>query len=330
MGIVKIEGRNLREALESAKDKVGESAVVISRKKGQGRVLLAVADAPPKSSMALLTMRQEARSLLSRDKITAGPNTAGIERCLRGRGASKALIERVCDAVSHKAADGAHPLDLAVEELATAFPIAGAKHVPGQTSILAFVGSAGAGKTTSLAKLAGHLVRSGRRVVMVSLDVNRVGAVEQIRALGKHVTCPTLAARDVLQVMSLLQGDKRPDVVLLDTSGISTADGEALRRLQTALAENNLQANLGVYLVAEITMRPVVLEEELDKLGQLPIHGCILTKADETRKPAPVLEFLARRNIGVGFVSAGRDLKQDLQRATGEIFANLMLKGRVL
>lgn len=330
MGIVKIEGRNLREALESAKDKVGESAVVISRKKGKGRVLLAVAEAPPKSSMALLSMRQEARSLLSRDKVTEGQNTAGIQRCLRGRGASKALIERVCEAVSRKSADGTHPLDLAVEELATIFPIAKAKHVPGQTSILAFVGSAGAGKTTSLAKLAGHLVRSGRKVVIVSLDVDRVGAVEQIRALGKHVTCPTLAARDVLQVLSLLQGQARPDVVLLDTSGCSDADGEELRRLQSALKEQQLQANLGVYLVAEITMRPVVLEEELERLGDLPLHGCILTKADETRKPAPVLEFLARRQIGVGFVSAGRDLQNDLQRATGDIFANLMLKGRVL
>ncbi|MCA9000994.1 MAG: hypothetical protein KDB61_03655 [Planctomycetes bacterium] len=330
MGIVKIEGRNLREALETAKDKVGESAVVISRKKGKGRVLLAVADAPPKSNTALLSMRQEARSLLSRDKIMNGTNTAAIERCLRGRGASKALIERVCEAVAPLVAEGTHPLDLAVDVLATSFPIAKAKHVPGQTSILAFVGSAGAGKTTSLAKLAGHLVRSGRKVVMVSLDTERVGALEQIRALGKEVVCPTLAARDVMQVLTLLQGQVQPDVILLDASGNSKQDGEALRRLQAGIAEYGFQANLGVYLVAEITMRPVVLEEELELLGELPVHGCILTKADETRKPAPVLEFLARRNIGVGFVSAGRNLQTDLQRASGEIFANLMLKGRVL
>ncbi len=330
MGIVKIEGRNLREALEAAKEKVGEAAVVISRKKTDGRVLLAVAEAPPKSSAALLNMRQEARSLLSRDKITQGPNTSGIERCLRSRGASKALVERVCDAVSHKSADGSHPLDLAVDELATAFPIAQAKIVPGQTSILAFVGAAGAGKTTSLAKLAGRLVRTGRKIVMISLDVHRVGAMEQIRALGKHVTCPTMAARDILQVQSLLQGEQRPDVILLDTSGRPEMDGEAIRRLQAALKESEFPANLATYLVAEMTTRPAVLEEEVAQLGELTIDGCIITKADETRKPAPVLEFLARRNIGIAFVSAGRDLQKDLLRASGDIFANLMLKGRVL
>ena len=330
MGVVKIEGRNLREALEVAKEQVGESAVVISRKKGKGRVLLAVAEAPPKNSTALLSMRQEARSLLSRDNAVQGPNTTGVERCLRSRGASRALIEKVCEAISKKAADGSHPLDLAVDELANAFPIAKAKFIAGQTSILAFVGSAGAGKTTSLAKLAGHLVRSGRKVVMVSLDVDRIGAVEQIRALGKHVTCPALAARDILQVLSLVQSNAKPDVILIDTAGIPEQDGQALRKLEQALKQHELQANLGVYLVAETTMRPSVLEEELAKLGELPMHGCIVTKADETRKPAPVLEFLARRGIGIAFVSAGRDLQKDLQRASGEIFANLMLKGRVL
>ncbi|MCP5022206.1 MAG: hypothetical protein GY930_10555 [bacterium] len=330
MGIVKIEGRTLREALEVAKEKVGDTAVVISRKKAEGRVLLAVADAPPKSPTALLSMRQEARSLLSRAKITQGANITSVERCLRSRGASKALIHRVCEAVSHKSTDGTHPLDLAVEELATAFPIAQAKIVPGQTSILAFVGAAGAGKTTSVAKLAGHLVRSGRKVVMISLDVHRVGAAEQIRALGQAVTCPTMAARDILQVTSLLQGEERPDVILLDTSGRPEVDGEALRRLQTVLDQGAESANLATYLVAETTTRSAVLEEELIQLGELAIDGCIVTKADETRKPAPVLEFLARHNIGVAFLSAGRDLQRDLLRASGEIFANLMLKGRVL
>ncbi len=330
MSVVKIEGRNLREALERAKAELGDGAVVISRRRGKSGVMLAVSEKPPKSPVALLGMRQEARSLLASRPKVGGVNTAPIERCLKSRGASPALVKRICSAVEAKhKEDGRHPLDLASAELAQLFPVAQGRHERGTTSIMAFVGASGAGKTTSLAKLAHRLVKSGRSVVMVTLDVYRVGAVEQVRALGKHVACSTHAARDILQIRSLLLSEKRPDVILLDSTGRPDQDGAALRKLQRALKGHEELARLSVYLVAEATMRPMALEEELVRLGPLPFEGCIVTKTDETRRPAPVLEYLAKKQLGIAFLCNGRDLQQDLYRAGAETFANLMLKGKV-
>ncbi|HRV80067.1 MAG TPA: hypothetical protein P5218_01465, partial [Planctomycetota bacterium] len=249
--------------------------------------------------------------------------------CLKSRGASAALIRRICKKVEGPQSQGDHPLDLAGAELAQVFPVAKSSHERGTTSIMAFVGAAGAGKTTSLAKLAGRLVRSGRSVALVTLDVYRVGAVEQVRALGRHVACPTHAARDVLQLQSLLSGPDRPDVILLDSTGRPDQDGIALRKLQDALRASGAPAKLCVYLVAEATMRPVALEEEMDRLGDLPFEGCIVTKTDETRRPAPVLEYLTKKGLGIAFLCNGRDLEQDFYRASGDVFANLMLKGKV-
>ena len=329
MTVIKIEGRNLREALEKAKQKFGDNAVVISRKRGQGRVSLAVAERAPKSPVDLLGMRQQARSLLANKLDVHHTNTVGIQRCLKQRGASPGLIQRVCQRVQLREGTGQHPLDLAGAELAKLFPVAKAKREPGTTTLMAFVGASGAGKTTSLAKLAYRLVRTGRKVALVTLDVYRVGAVEQVRAMGKNVNCKTHAARDVLQIRSLLKGDSLPDVILVDSTGRPDKDGEALRRLQTALAEHPVATDLQVYLVAEATMRPMALEEELQRLGPLPYAGCILTKTDETRRPAPVLEYVAKKGLGLAFLSNGRDLKEDFHRAGGDAFANLMLKGRV-
>ena len=329
MTVIKVEGRNLREALEKAKTKFGDGAVVISRKRGQGRVMLAVSEAAPKSPVDLLGMRQQARSLLASKLDVHHPNTSAIQRCLKQRGASPNLIQRICQSVQKRQASGDHPLDLAGAELAQIFPIAKGRHEAGTVTLMAFVGASGAGKTTSIAKLAYRLVRTGRRVAMVTLDVYRVGAVEQVRAMGKNVNCKTHAARDVLQLRSMLQKPDRPDVILVDSTGRPDKDGEALRRLQAAMGEWGVRADLQVYLVAEATMRPMALEEEIQRLGPLPYQGAILTKTDETRRPAPVMEYLAKKGLGLAFLSNGRDLKEDLHRAGGDAFANLMLKGRV-
>lgn len=329
MTVIKVEGRNLREALEKAKSEFGDGAVVISRKRSPGRVTLAVSEAAPRSPVDLLGMRQQARSLLASKVDVNHTNTAAIRRCLTQRGASPTLIQTICQNVQQQAASGAHPLDLAGAELARSFPVAKGRHEAGRTTLMAFVGASGAGKTTSLAKLAYRLVQTGRKVALVTLDVYRVGAVEQVRAMGKNVHCKTLAARDVLQLRSLLQREDRPDLILLDSTGRPDKDGEALRRLQMALREWDEPVDLQVFLVAEATMRPMALEEELQRMGPLPFAGAILTKTDETRRPAPVMEYLAKKGLGLAFLSNGRDLKEDFHRAGGDAFANLMLKGRV-
>ena len=60
----------------------------------------------------------------------------------------------------------------------------------------------------------------------------------------------------------------------------------------------------------------------------LPVGGCIVTKLDETRRPATVLEAICEENLPVAFLSAGSDLARDLVRATPEVFADLFLRGR--
>ncbi|MEZ5973470.1 MAG: GTP-binding protein [Planctomycetota bacterium] len=329
MTVVKIEGRSLREALERARDEVGEGAVVITRRRGKDRVVLAVSSAAPRDPMDLLNMRQEARNLLRpRRRPTAVPTDA-IERCLSARGASASLTRRVCEAVRSRSDKAAHPLDLAGDEIGKLFPVAQARIERGTTAVLAFVGASGAGKTTSIAKLAARLTRAGRRVAMVTLDVYRVGAVEQVRALGRKVGCKTHAAREIQQIGSLLAMSQRPDVILIDATGRPDQDGAALRKFHRLIQGQGWPAQLSVYLIAEATMRPIALEEEIVRLGPLPYAGCVLTKTDETRRPAPVLEYLARKGFGIAFLCNGRDIDQDFYRASGDRFANLLLKGKV-
>ncbi len=110
-------------------------------------------------------------------------------------------------------------------------------------AVIMMVGLQGSGKTTTTAKIAKRLTeKSGKKVLMASLDVARPAAQEQLRVLGEQTEVATLPivagqqpvdiARRALQAAKL-QGF---DVLLLDTAGRLHVD-QALMDEMKAVAE---------------------------------------------------------------------------------------------
>ena len=81
-----------------------------------------------------------------------------------------------------------------VNEELTALLSAGDRtfHLSGNPAVVALVGLQGSGKTTSAAKLARHVVKLGRRPMLVAADPYRPAAVEQLRTLGQEPRHPGL------------------------------------------------------------------------------------------------------------------------------------------
>ena len=97
------------------------------------------------------------------------------------------------------------------------------------------VGLQGSGKTTTTAKLANYLVeKHGKKVIMVSLDVRRPAAQEQLRVLGDQALIPTLEIKlgeaPVQIARRAMDRGRREgyDVVLLDTAGRLAVDDEMM------------------------------------------------------------------------------------------------------
>lgn len=331
MAIEQVVGRSMREALERARKKVGERAVVLSHRSSIKGVTLAVSQEIPRGAKALGDMRQQAELLLDAEDTNkvGGIGTLELERRLLARGASRQLTERVCEAVAGRIHEDKHPLDIAGEELGSMLQVARSSHKPGKVSYLAFVGAAGVGKTTSLTKLAARLVGSGKRVLLVTLDLYRIGAVEQMRALGKELGCPVMPLKDVRALARPFKRGSAPDVVLVDTSGRPAQDAEALNQLRTALVAMDPDLGLDTFLVAPAVHRPVALEEILAIFKDLPLAGTVVTKVDETSRPVPVLEYLLRCGLPLAFVADGRGLDGGLHRAGSKVFADLLLQGKI-
>src|SRR5581483_8453897 len=88
-----------------------------------------------------------------------------------------------------------------------------------------FVGPTGAGKTTTIAKLAAHAkARHKKRVALISTDMFRVGGHEQISRYGDLLGVPTYACTDTGTLRDLVESLNDRDLILIDTPGSSPSD----------------------------------------------------------------------------------------------------------
>lgn len=341
-----VSGRTMRRALLDARASLGAKALVVDQKTdvdpatGAARVTLAVSTRIPRSTDALRVLREEAQVLL-RDESPSTPPApsrpvqrtplADVERRLREHGASKKLRERILEGVvAREEREGSgHPLDLAASEAGKAFEIASLPLEKGRTTVLAFLGATGVGKTTSLAKLSARLAHAGRRVAIATLDGGRVGALEQIRAFGESIGVPAAALDDpgaFGRVLSV-HGPARYDVVLVDGSGDLAGDIAALEELRENL--DPARAGLEVLTVLPAGAAPAALASVTSAVETLAPIGAIVTKIDETEEPLPAMEHADGRDLAIAFLSNGPDIGRHFHRASAERFADVALIGRI-
>jgi len=189
----------------------------------------------------------------------------------------------------------------------TAFTLA----VPPPAVVL-LVGLNGSGKTTTAAKLARHLkLDKGRTPYLVSTDVYRPAAIEQLALLGEQVGCavhPVEQGHDPVQIATgalALARRQAYDVVLIDTAGRLHVDDELmeeLERMTAALRPHH------VILVADAMTGQDAVSLASGFSSRLPLSGTILTKAEGDARGGAALSLRAVTGTPVFFVGVGEKL----------------------
>lgn len=93
------------------------------------------------------------------------------------------------------------------------------------------IGCPGAGKTSTIAKLAGRARLAKREIVAVTCDVLRAGAVEQLATYAKLLEIPAYRAKDATALANAIAGAPAGALVLVDTVGSNPFDAEEMERL---------------------------------------------------------------------------------------------------
>ena len=252
------------------------------------------------------------------ERLRGSPARAAAMDALAAFGCDEALAQRIAQRL-----DPALPTEAILEplreELADLIPVAGEELLEAG-GIIALLGPTGAGKTTTIAKLAArYAARHGTRdVALVSADNERAGAREQLHVLGRRLGI-TVCDADGPEALThtLDQLDDYP-LVLVDTAGYGLRDRALLRQILWVRAASNVRS----LLVLPANAHPADLSELLRRYRPAAPEGVVLTKLDECVRPGAALSVLVQHNLPMAYTTSGQRVPEDLELADARALAN--------
>src|SRR5205823_4568732 len=200
-------------------------------------------------------------------------------------------------------------------------------HLQGNPAVISLVGLQGSGKTTTAAKLARHVVRQGRRPILVAADPYRPAAADQLELLGKAIDVPVYRAPTGTKVVDIARGAleaahrQTRDTVILDTAGRLTIDDELMAEIRAV--DGAVHPVETLLVVDAMTGQEAVSVAEAFA-GTVPVSGLVLTKIDGDARGGAALSIASVTGIGVKFLGNGE--KTDAL----EVFHPDRLAGRIL
>jgi flagellar biosynthesis protein FlhF len=174
-----------------------------------------------------------------------------------------------------------------------------------------FVGPTGVGKTTTIAKLAARAARSHPRgVQIITTDVHRVAAVEQIARFGEMLSVPVEVALGPDDLARALDKAAERELVFVDTPGRSHRDATALRALQHLVAA---AGDCEVLLVNAATTRAADARDVLEAYREVPWSRLVVTKLDETRVYGELYNSVVHSGRPLACVATGQAVPEHLE-----------------
>ncbi len=178
--------------------------------------------------------------------------------------------------------------------------------------VIALVGPAGMGKTTTLAKLAARyvLAHGVSSIALVSMDSYRIGAQEQLKTLGRILNIPVSYVADGETLADTLKPLAHKRVILVDTAGLPASDPVLGLQLDN-LAALGLKAKN--YLVMAATSQGEVLKAAWHAYKRCGLAGCVITKLDEAVSMGEALSIAIGHGLAVAYTTDGPKIPDDLQ-----------------
>ncbi len=172
------------------------------------------------------------------------------------------------------------------------------------------VGLQGAGKTTTVAKLAKTLLKQGRRPLLVAADVYRPAAIKQLQVLGEQVGVPVFSMGqgnpvDIAKAALEYSRSNNRDIVIIDTAGRLHINEELMDEL--IQIQKAVQPHETLLVVDSMTGQDAVNVAEAFN-EQLSITGVILTKLDGDTRGGAALSVKAVTGRPIKLVGMGEKL----------------------
>jgi flagellar biosynthesis protein FlhF len=183
---------------------------------------------------------------------------------------------------------------------------------PSLGRLVMLVGPTGAGKTTTIAKLAANAALvEGKRVKLVTLDNFRVGGVEQIRTFADLIGVPLEVVDDMSQLADAL--DESYDLILIDTAGRSPRETAPVVELAEILGS---LPPIEVHVVVPASTSAQAIDSLVARYRRLEPARLLFTKLDEVDQITELTRAPVRTQLPITWVTTGQAVPEDLEQPT--------------
>jgi fused signal recognition particle receptor len=204
---------------------------------------------------------------------------------------------------------------------------------PAGPTVILLVGVNGTGKTTTAAKLAWRLQRSGRNVLLAAADTYRAGAIAQLQIWANRLDLPCVAgapggdpasvAFDAIDAATA----RGLDTVIVDTAGrLHTQEGlmEELRKITRVVGRRLPGAPHETLLVLDGTVGQNAIQQGRLFSQAVAPTGIVVTKLDGSARGGAVAALRRELGLPIRFIGLGESV-EDLEPFDAERFAENLL-----
>lgn len=189
--------------------------------------------------------------------------------------------------------------------------------------VVALVGPPGAGKTTTLVKLAVNYGLASRRpVLLLSMDTYRVAAAEQLRSFAAILGVGVQVLETANALAQCIEENRGKELIFIDTPGMTADDLENSAGLSHFLST---RPDVDTQLVLSASMKPADLSRVVDSFEIFGPRHLLFTRLDETATFGSIFNEAARTGKPLSFFTTGQRIPEDLEAATRDRLTHLIL-----
>lgn len=326
MRVLKFEGATMRDAIAKVKAELGDQAVIISTRQVR-RGLLGSAveisaaidtdedDAPfagpstggPAQPPAVPQVKTE--QVVEQQLAPLRSELRSLRALVRNAGETRGTIElRAEVAALKKQLETIGRAPVLAPQPQRRGSYTGPLTAPSEAAAVMLVGPTGAGKTTTIAKLAARAALiDQRRVAVITLDNYRVGGVDQIRTFTDLIGVPLQVANDAGELANLI--DPANDLTLIDTAGKSPRDHAAIAELAQQIEGLGIE----VHLVVPASASAAQIDELIARYAPLGPARLLFTKVDEHDAIPELALAPLRARMPITWVTTGQAVPEDIE-----------------
>ena len=184
-------------------------------------------------------------------------------------------------------------------------------------AVILMIGVNGAGKTTSIGKIASKLKSEGKRVLIAAGDTFRAAAVEQLEEWAKRADCDIVKGKEAQDPSSVIfeacqkAKNENYDVLICDTAGRLQNKSnlmDELKKMKKVIDRELSESSKETILVLDGSTGQNAVSQVTSFKECTGITGLIVTKLDGTAKGGVVIRLVKENQIPIKFIGVGEKI----------------------